>query len=294
MRKPIAIAIHGGAGAIKRGGRHEAARRHELKALLAIARESLRDGGASLDVVVAAVRSLEDSGLFDAGKGSVYTADGRHELDAALMDGATLRAGSVAAIGHVRNPIELARRIMDHTPHVMLVGTGAEAFAREQGLEMVENHYFDSPERLEQLRRAQEENVYGTVGAVALDQHGNLAAATSTGGMTNKRPGRVGDSPIIGSGVWADNATCAVSATGHGEYIMRIVIAHEVSSMMRYGGMKLGRATAAAIRRLAAIGGSGGLIAIDRRGAIAMPFNTAGMYRGSATGDGRISISVFP
>jgi beta-aspartyl-peptidase (threonine type) len=276
--------------------RKEAIYRKQLEEVLKDAHGVLSDGGTSLDAVVTAVRMMEDSGLFDAGKGSVYTADGTHELDAAIMDGVTLNAGAVAAVARVKNPIELARLVMEESHHVMLVGEGAERFAAENGMKLVENRYFDTPERLAQLREAQARQArdkHGTVGAVALDRHGNVAAATSTGGMTNKRAGRVGDSPIIGSGVWADNETCAVSATGHGEYLMRLVIAHEVSSVMRHGKMSLRDAARATIQRLTAFGGTGGFIAMDKRGRIEMPFNTEGMYRGRIGTNGKLSIAIW-
>jgi beta-aspartyl-peptidase (threonine type) len=265
----------------------------------------LADGGTSLDAVIAAVRIMEDSPLFNAGKGAVYTADEKHELDACIMDGATLKAGAVAAVRRIRHPIDLARLVMDRSKHVLLVGEGAERFAAENGVQLVDNSYFDTPERLEALRREQQkeragstqpasdQDKHGTVGAVAVDRNGNLAAATSTGGMTNKRFGRVGDSPIIGAGTWAENETCALSATGHGEYLMRIVIGHEVAAAMRHGRRSLSDAAEMAIQRLGDIDGEGGFIAIDRRGNIVMPFNTEGMYRGSIDVNGKISIDIY-
>ena len=253
--QPFAIAIHGGAGTITRASmtpEKEAAYRAGLEQALRAGHAVLERGGTSMDACVAAVKVMEDSPLFNAGKGAVYTADEKHELDASVMDGATMKAGAVAAVTRVKNPIELARLVMDKSEHVMFAGEGAERFAQQHGIELVENSYFDTPERLEQLRKAKakertpatapalsERDKHGTVGCVALDRHGNLAAATSTGGMTNKRFGRVGDSPIVGAGTWADNETCAVSATGHGEYLMRLVIGHEVSSQMRWGKKSL-------------------------------------------------------
>jgi beta-aspartyl-peptidase (threonine type) len=305
----IAIAIHGGAGTITRASmtpEKEAAYRAGLEEALRAGYAVLERGGTSMDACIAAVRVMEDSPLFNAGKGAVYTADEKHELDASVMDGATLKAGAVAAVMRVKNPIELARLVMDKSEHVMLAGAGAETFAQEHGVELVDNSYFDTPQRLEQLRKTKEKSKapatapalsaqdrHGTVGCVALDKHGNLAAATSTGGMTNKRFGRVGDSPIVGAGTWADNETCAVSATGHGEYLMRLVIGHEVSSQMRYGRRSVGEAARGAIERLGKLGGDGGIIAIDRNGNIAMPFNSEGMYRGSIGIDGTITIEIY-
>jgi L-asparaginase / beta-aspartyl-peptidase len=304
-----ALAIHGGAGTILRTSmtpEREAAYRAAIEEALRSGHSILAEGGSSLDAVVAAVRVMEDSPLFNAGRGAVYTADEKHELDACVMDGAGLRAGAVAAVTRVRNPVELARMVMEQSPHVLLVGEGAEHFARQQGLAMVDNRCFDTPERLEQLRRVKEKEKspatapassdrdrHGTVGAVALDRHGNLAAATSTGGMTNKQFGRVGDSPLVGAGTWADNETCAVSATGHGEYLIRLVIAHEVSSQMRHANKPLAEAASAAIERLTQLKGTGGIIAIDGRGNIAMPFNTEGMYRGSIDADGTMIVDIY-
>jgi beta-aspartyl-peptidase (threonine type) len=256
---------------------------------------------------------MEDSPLFNAGKGAVYTADEKHELDAAVMDGKTRAAGAVAAVSRVKNPIDLARLVMEKSEHVLLVGEGAERFAEEQGVQLVDPSYFDTPERLEQLRKAQdreqakrqgqpttqptEQEKHGTVGAVALDRYGNLAAATSTGGMTNKRFGRVGDSPLIGAGTYADNDTCAVSGTGHGEYFMRLVVAHEIAAQMRYAGKSIADAANDVVtKQLPALdgpGGTGGVIAIDRRGNIAMPFNTSGMYRASIDADGKLTVAIF-
>ena len=306
---PLAIAIHGGAGTITRASmtpEKEAAYRAGLEQALRAGHAILEEGGTSMDACVAAVRVMEDSPLFNAGKGAVYTADEKHELDACVMDGATMKAGAVAAVTRVKNPVELARLVMDKSEHVMLAGAGAEKFAQENGIEVVDNSYFDTPQRLEQLRKAKAkekapasgpalspQDRHGTVGCVALDRHGNLAAATSTGGMTNKRFGRVGDSPIVGAGTWADNETCAVSATGHGEYLMRLVIGHEVSSQMRWGKKSLKEAAEDAIARLGKLGGDGGIIAIDREGNIAMPFNSEGMYRGSIDASGKINLEIY-
>jgi beta-aspartyl-peptidase (threonine type) len=258
-------------------------------------------GGTSLDAVVAAVKVLEDDPLFNAGRGSVIAADGQHELDASIMDGRDLRAGSITGVRHVRNPIELARLVMDRSPHVMLAGPGADEFALEQGMEPVPNEYFSTePRRLELQRHlrgeaaAGDEAVLGTVGAVALDAHGNLAAATSTGGMTGKKWGRVGDSPIIGAGTYAANDCCAVSATGHGEYFIRAVVAHEIASLMRYRGLGVVQAADEVVMsQLVKLGGSGGVIAVGRDGSIAMPFNSPGMLRGAMDSRGRFETGIF-
>ncbi len=250
---------------------------------------------------------LEDSPLFNAGKGSVYTWEGSHELDASLMDGRDLSAGAVAGVRHIRNPIELAHHVMNESPHVLLIGEGAELFAREVGVELVENSYFDTEFRLQQLHKKKEiidpdamlnplglDSKYGTVGAVALDKSGNLAAATSTGSTTAKRWGRVGDSPLIGAGTYADNRSCAVSATGHGEYFMRHVVAHDICAKMVYQDTSLAAAAEFVImEKLAEAGGEGGIIAIDRQGNIALPFNTAGMYRGYQLGSAQPVMQIF-
>jgi beta-aspartyl-peptidase (threonine type) len=293
-----AIAVHGGAGALaptdltpdgKRA--YRAGLERALRAGFAI----LDGGGASLDAVVAAVQALEDDPLFNAGRGAVVAANGAHELDASVMDGRNLRAGAVTGVRHVRSPIELARLVMDRSPHVMLAGTGAEEFALEQGLAPVANSYFATERRRLELERMlhgeldpSRESMMGTVGAVALDAQGNLAAATSTGGMTGKKWGRVGDSPIIGAGTYAANDCCAVSATGHGEFFIRAAAAHEIASLMRYRGMGVQEAADEVVmRQLVRLGGSGGVIAIGRDGSIAMPFNSKGMLRGAMDSLGR-------
>jgi L-asparaginase/beta-aspartyl-peptidase (threonine type) len=287
------IAIHGGAGVV-RGITAQGAKRYKagLERALAAGYAVLEAGGASLDAVAAAVVELEDDPLFNAGRGAAYTADERHELDAAIMDGATLRAGGVAAVSRIRNPVLAARAVMEHSPHVLLAGGGAERFARQQGLKMVRQSYFGTRPRLLALRKGLLRH-HGTVGAVALDAQGNLAAATSTGGYTGKLPGRVGDSPIVGAGTYADNATCAVSGTGLGEAFMRVALAHEVSARMRLAGEPLARAAAAALAQIARIGGDGGLIAVDRRGNIAMPFNSAGMFRACIGRGGARVVAIY-
>lgn len=303
------IAIHGGAGTIPRETmtpEREAAYHAALREALHAGNAILEQGGTALDAVTAAVRVLEDNPLFNAGRGAVFTADERNELDAAIMDGATLNAGAVAAITRIRHPIDLARAVMERSPHVLLIGEGAEAFAAEQGFEFIDPSWFRTEGRLQQLRRAQEATrngaaatlprsyAFGTVGAVALDVHGNLAAATSTGGMTNKRWGRVGDVPVIGAGTYADNATAAISATGHGEYFIRSVVAHEIAARMRLQGKPLRQsADEVVMGLLVERGGEGGIIAIDRDGNVAMPFNSSGMYRGYLLRGGEPYTAIF-
>src|SRR5215472_2240469 len=288
----IAIAVHGGAGPLSRRAQDpviRAAYRAGLEQALDAGFTTLLRGGSSVDAVEAAVVVLEDEPLFNAGRGAVFAADGSHELDAAIMDGATLTAGAVACVRSVRHPVMLARRVMEQSGHVLLVGPGAEAYGREQGLEFMAPEWFDTEERrAEFLARSRERAAdSGTVGAVALDRRGNLAAATSTGGTTGKRPGRVGDSPLIGSGTYAANAGCAVSATGQGEYLIRATVAREVCARMELLGEDLRQAARSVIHdRLGALGGRGGVIAIDRNGAIALEFNTECMFRGVQTADG--------
>ncbi|HZI17328.1 MAG TPA: isoaspartyl peptidase/L-asparaginase [Pyrinomonadaceae bacterium] len=323
--KPFGFVIHGGAGTIERSRmtpEREEAYRAKLSEALKAGFEVLSRGGPGLDAVVAAVALLEDSPLFNAGKGAVFTGAGTNELDASIMDGRSLKAGAVAGVRRIRNPIRLARLVMEKSPHVMMVGEGAEAFARQAGgVELVDPKYFYTEERFQQLKRRQEEErrksgagqpsappkrsdrgadpfllderKFGTVGAVALDRAGNLAAATSTGGMTNKRFGRVGDSPVIGAGTYADNETCAVSCTGDGEYFIRAGVAHAVSAAMRFGGKSLAEASEMALEKVGRLGGEGGLIAIAADGRIATPFNSAGMYRGFVGADGRPQVHIY-
>jgi len=310
-RYPITLALHGGAGAIARRHLtpdHEAVHHAGLAAALAAGHAVLAEGGAAVDAVVMAVRVLEDSPLFNAGRGAVFTHDGAHELDAAVMDGASGRAGAVAAVTNVKNPVLAALLVMQRSPYVMLCGRGAERFAAEHGVEIVDPAYFSTEERRAQLERARARErveldhdgagraarddaddaaVFGTVGAVALDRSGNLAAATSTGGLTNKRFGRIGDSPVIGAGTYADNASVAVSATGTGEAFLRAVAAHDIAALVKYRGLGVRQAAEAVIlKKIPAAGGRGGAIAVDRRGDLAMVFNTGGMYRGAIRGDG--------
>ena len=292
------IAIHGGAGAITRS---QLSQEQELRYIQALSdivetgQRMLEDGRSALDVVTEAVRLLEECPLFNAGIGAVYTRDETHELDACVMDGNTLNAGAVAGVSHLRNPILAARLVMEHSPHVMMIGEGAENFAIAQGMERVSADIFSTPERYAQLLAARtagetvldhsaspldENNKMGTVGAVALDMFGNLAAATSTGGMTNKLPGRVGDSPLVGAGCYANNASVAVSCTGTGEVFIRALAAYDIAALMDYGGLSLSEACERVVmEKLPALGGSGGLIAVDHEGNVALPFNSEGMYR---------------
>jgi beta-aspartyl-peptidase (threonine type) len=302
------LVLHGGAGVWRNELTPEREResREAMRVALMVGHGILRTNGTSLDAVEAAIRVLEDSPVFNAGKGSVLTSEGTVEMDASIMDGAAKKAGAVASVKRIKNPITAARAVMEKSPHLMMVGEGAEAFAKEQGTRLVSPSYFITPFRKEQWERAKKKpavrrtaeaearDVIGTVGAVALDARGNLAAGTSTGGMLNKKFGRVGDSPIIGAGTYANNATCAVSATGHGEYFIRSVVAHDVSALMEYKGMSVRGASDEVIRKVGDLGGKGGFIALDRQGRVAMPFNTDGMFRGIIRANGEISIAVFP
>ena len=301
-----AIAIHGGAGAAPRASlppERERRYRAGLEAALDAGYAILEHGGSSLDAVTTAVRILEDDPMFNAGHGAALTRGGAAELDAAIMEGLELRAGAVASVRHIKNPIELARRIMQKSRHVLLVGAGAEEFALEEGMTLVPNHYFRTAERVEQLLAEQRgERVSeimpsaprGTVGAVARDGAGNLAAATSTGGMTNKRPGRVGDSPIIGAGTYAKNGVCAVSATGHGEYFIRAVAAHHVCAAVEHRGITLAQAVHEMLHQiLRRLGGDGGMIAVDHHGGIVMDFSSDGMFRGARDSSGRREVAIY-
>lgn len=308
---PFAIAIHAGAGTMNKEEMSkllEAQIRGALLEAVQAGHHVLRLGGSSLDAVEAAVTILEDSPHFNAGRGAVFNADGKNELDASIMDGSNLQAGAVAGVHNIRNPILLARKVMTNSPHVMLMGEGAVSFAREQGLEFADDDYFFTQHRWDQLQKAKAENddtsasITGqypdrwmsTVGAVALDSAGNLAAATSTGGMTNKRFGRVGDSPIIGAGTYADNRSCAVSATGHGEYFIRATVAKDICARVQYQGLSMQQAADAVVMdELVRMGGEGGVISIDNKGNIALVFNTEGMYRASVNTAGDIEVSIY-
>jgi L-asparaginase / beta-aspartyl-peptidase len=301
------IAVHGGAGTIlrsKMSPEREAAYHTGLRRALDAGRAVLTDGGAALDAVTAAVMALEDEPLFNAGRGAVYTSAGKQEMDAAIMNGRDRAAGAIAGICGPRNPILAARAVMEHSGHVFLIGESALAFCRERGLAFEEASYFRTEQRWGALQETlamrrsgaddqDESRKHGTVGAVARDRNGHLAAATSTGGMTAKSPGRVGDSPVIGAGTWADD-TCAVSATGHGEIFIRYAACHEIASRMRYAGEPLDEASrAVVVDMLAPAGGSGGVIAVDRTGAVSLPFNCSGMYRGYARRDGVLRTAIY-
>lgn len=310
--RPFKLVIHGGAGTILKANltaEVEAAYRAKLAEALTVGHKVLKEGRTSLDAVEAAIRVLEDSPLFNAGKGAVFTSEGTNELDASIMDGASLKAGSVAGLKRIKNPISLARLVMEKSPHVMMVKDGAEAFARQQGVELVNPKYFFTERRWNDLQKAKEQEKrqtrqnpapplvdtkFGTVGAVALDKAGNLAAGTSTGGMTNKKFGRVGDAPIIGAGTYANNSTCAVSATGHGEYFIRSVVAYDISALMEYKGLSLKEAAETVVmQKLVRLGGEGGIIAVDKDGNIAMTFNSAGMYRGFIDAGGKPVVEIY-
>ena len=316
-RSKVVLVIHGGAGVVSRTrmtAEQEGRYRDALERALRAGAKALEQGGRSLDAVEAAIKIMEDSPLFNAGKGAVFTHEGRNELDASIMEGGQKRAGAVAGLTRIKNPIAAARAVMEHSPHVLLIGEGADRFAISQKLEEVNPVYFWTPERWKALQEALEregraarrrtssspagdaapDRPFGTVGAVALDREGNLAAGTSTGGLTNKRHGRVGDSPIIGAGTYADNATCAVSATGHGEVFIRFAVAHEISALMKYGKRTVQEAAREVLKGLPQEDeGVGGVIALDAHGNAALEFDTEGMYRGTITEDGTIAIAIY-
>ena len=303
----IALAIHGGAGTILKSEMTDALEneyRNGLENALQKGWEILQKNGSALDAVEASVIELENFPLFNAGKGSVFTHEGKNEMDAAIMDGKTLKAGAIAFVKNVKNPIKLARLVMEKTEHCLLAGEGANEFAHEMKVEFESDEYFFTEHRYRQLLTAIEENrvqldhssnrkSLGTVGAVACDFSGNLAAATSTGGMTNKKFGRIGDTPIIGAGTYAENATCAVSCTGHGEYFMLGVTAFDVAARMKYKNLSLENASKEAIERLTEINGEGGFIAVDALGNVVLPFNSEGMYRGFMTVDGKMKVEIY-
>lgn len=316
MEKNFALVIHGGAGVILKENMSPGLEEKYLKGLqdaLQAGYNILSGGGTSGEAVVAAIKVMEDCPLFNAGKGSVFTAEGRNEMDASIMDGKTLKAGAVAAVHTIKNPIMAAWKILQNSNHIMMVGVGAEKFAEENGCEFAGTDYFFEKHRWEQLQQLKDterteldhgsispgdethtDKKFGTVGAVALDQEGNLTAGTSTGGMTNKKYGRVGDSPIIGAGTYANNKTCGISCTGHGEYFMQAVAAYDVSALMEYKNLLLKEAADEVVmKKLKSIGGEGGLIALDAKGNIAMPFNTPGMYRGYMKSDGSKEVLIY-
>ncbi len=297
------LLIHGGAGTILKENMKpemEIKYRAKLTEALEAGAEILSNHGSSLDAVTHVITILEDSPLFNAGKGAVFTAEGVNEMDASIMDGRDLNAGAVTGVRNIKNPILAARAVMEESDHVMLFGRGAEAFAETQKLTMVEPSYFYTESRWKSYERAKEraqknsDEKHGTVGAVALDLDGNLAAATSTGGMTYKMKGRIGDSPVIGAGTYADNESCAVSATGHGEYFIRNVVGHEIASLMKYGGSSIKEAANYVIlKKLKDQGGDGGIIAVDNQGRFSMTFNTKGMYRGYITSGGQTGVMIY-
>ena len=298
------LAIHGGAGNFGISSANAdrlALCRTILREAMETSKDLLDKGGTSLEAVAAAIVIMEDSPVFNAGRGAVFTHEGGHQLDAAIMSGPQQEAGAVAGVSHIKNPIVAARAVLEVSEHVLLAGVGAEQFAKTQNLALVDASYFSTQERRKQLASAldrgemvldHEGKTFGTVGAVALDQHGQLAAGTSTGGMTNKRFGRIGDTPIVGAGTFADDWV-AVSCTGHGEFFMRYAVAHEVAARMRLLASPLAQAATTVVEELAKKGGGGGLIAVDRRGNIALPMNTTGMYRGWIDPGGQIQIAVF-
>lgn len=308
----VTLVIHGGAGTIIKGNmtaEQERAYHAALEEALNAGYAVLAEGGKSIDAVIAAITILEDSPLFNAGKGAVFTYSGKNELDASIMDGSDLSAGAVAEVMTIKNPIKAAHAVMTTSPHVLLAGRGAEAFAAERGLDIVDPSYFVDSARYRQYQKRRElektqdgafrtvpnnDKKFGTVGAVALDQFGNIAAGTSTGGMSDKKYGRVGDSPIIGAGTYANNKTCGVSATGWGEYFIRLAVAHDISAMMEYAGLSLQEAADSVImKKLPSLGGDGGIIALDRNGNMAMTFNTEGMYRGYIRAKGEAKTFLY-
>jgi beta-aspartyl-peptidase (threonine type) len=312
----LGFMIHGGAGVIRKGSltpEREKQYREKLEEALMAGYKALQDGKSSLDAVETAIRIMEDSPLFNAGKGAVFNHDGKNELDSSIMDGKTLAAGAVAGLHHVKNPITLARAVMEKSPHVMMAGEGAEKFAAEQGIELVDEKYFWTQPRWDELQRILQQekdkaagkkvsinyaeipyNKFGTVGAVALDKDGNLAAGTSTGGMTNKKYGRVGDSPIIGAGTYANNNSCAVSGTGWGEFFIRLGVARDICSLMEYKSMPIQQAADLVIhQKLQNAGGDGGVIVMDRLGNIGISFNTEGMYRAYVNSEGKPVIEIY-
>lgn len=297
IKQEWAIVIHGGAGVITR---EKMTQEMDIKYRVALSEalhtgsKILTEGGSALDAVEKTIRILEDNPLFNAGKGAVFTHEGTNELDAAIMDGSNLAAGSVAGVTDIKNPITAARCVMTNSKHVMLVGAGASQFAKEQGLEIVPPSYFRTEKRFNELQEILKREKMGTVGCCALDKNGNLAAGTSTGGMSNKKYNRVGDAPIIGAGTYANNQTCAVSATGHGEFFIRWTVAHDISALIEYKGLSLTDASELVVNdKLVKAGGSGGVIVIDKMGNIAMPFNSEGMFRGFASADGKEGIFIY-
>lgn len=314
-KQPIAIVLHGGAGTMKKDNLSDTLEQqylHILDSAVTVGYNMLQEGSEALDVVTTVIQIFENSPMFNAGKGSVFTHDETNELDASIMMGENLNAGAVAGVRHIKNPILLAKEVMLNSEHVMMSGNGAEEFATLRGIEKVDATYFKVNSRLESLKKVKESSEkkkqkeasfyddelksekFGTVGCVALDLNGNIVAGTSTGGMTNKRWGRIGDSPIIGAGTYANNKTCGISSTGWGEYFIRGVVAHDISAMVEYGDKSLPKASAMVIQeKLTDLGGSGGIIALDQTGEVVMEFNTDGMYRASINGTGKKEVAIF-
>jgi len=314
MQNNFGIVIHGGAGTILKENMSDSlenAYKEKLKEAITVGYSVLKNGGSAIEAVSTTINVMEDSPLFNAGKGAVFTHEETNEMDASIMDGATLNAGAVAGVSRIKNPINLALVVMKDSPHVMLSGKGAEIFAQEKGFLLVDSSYFYTENRYKSLQKVKQQekektasipfedpfiknSKFGTVGCVALDKSGNLAAGTSTGGMTNKRWNRIGDAPIIGSGTYANNATCAVSSTGWGEYFIRAVVAHDISAMMEYKEVTLQEAASEVIqKKIPALGGDGGIVAIDKDGNVAMEFNTAGMYRAHMNAEGELFIGIY-
>jgi len=302
-QQTYAIVIHGGAGVMseeKMTKEQQGEYKAKLNEALELGDKMLKEGAEAIDVVVSVINIMEDSPLFNAGKGAVFTHDEKVELDASIMEGKTLNAGAVAGVQDIKNPINAAREVMLHSEHVFLSGTGASEFAKIQGLEIVPNNYFYTDSRYESLmklkkqerERTQKDNT-GTVGCAVLDTHGNICAGTSTGGMTNKKYGRIGDAPVIGAGTYANNLTCAISCTGHGEYYIRLGFARDISALMEYKNLSVKEACQEEIRKLTELNGTGGVIAIDADGNIAMEFNTSGMFRGYLKSTGEKEIAIF-
>jgi beta-aspartyl-peptidase (threonine type) len=297
QKRDWALVIHGGAGAITRekiSPELDKEYRVALREALDAGKKILAGGGTALEAVEKTINIMEDNPLFNAGKGAVFTHDGKNELDAAIMDGSNLAAGAVAGVTDIKNPITAARYVMTKSPHVMLSGAGASQFAKEQGLEIVPPSYFYTKKRYNELQEILKKEKMGTVGCCALDKNGNLAAGTSTGGMSNKRYNRIGDAPIIGAGTYANNKTCAVSATGHGEFFIRWTVAHDISALMEYKGLSLKEASELVVNdKLVKAGGTGGVICVDKNGNVSLPFNSEGMFRGFATADGKEGIFIY-
>lgn len=292
------IVVHGGAGNISAAMPADMQQeyRETLDSALLIGARVLNNEGSAVDAVEKVISYFEDCPLYNAGRGAVFTYDGTNELDASLMDGRDLMAGAVAGVSRIKHPISAARKVMEASPHVMLSGEGANEFASGQGLEMVDNSYFSTPKRFEQFEKAKEKYLHdkmGTVGCVVYDGRGNLAAGTSTGGMTLKRWGRIGDSPIIGAGTYADNQSCAVSCTGHGEYFIRLGVARDIAALMKYQNLSLEKAAEAVLQELSQMGGTGGFVAVDQQGHPVMLFNTTGMFRGYIKGNGEKEVAIF-